>query len=147
MKSANTTLSKKTEKLFDIIDITDEVISFVDQSKIDNGLINVQTMHTTAMIILNENEPLLLEDIKKSLEEIASSKKEYSHDDFETRTVNMCEGECQNGHSHCKAIYLSSNATINLIDSKVQLGQWQRVLFIELDRSRDREIQIQVIGN
>ncbi len=103
-------------------------------------------MHTTAMLILNENEPLLLEDMKKNLESLASRKNNYDHDNFDIRTVNMCEDECANGHSHCKAMYLSPNVVLNLIKGKMQLGQWQRVLYIELDRSKKRDIQVAILG-
>ncbi len=146
MKTANKTVSKQTKGVFDFSDITEDVRSFVENSGIKNGLVNVQTMHTTAMIILNENEPLLLEDIKKNLERTAPVDAGYQHDNFEIRTVNMCDDECDNGHSHCKAIHLTPNVTINLIDEKLQLGQWQNILFVELDRSRPRKYQIQIIG-
>ena len=32
-------------------------------------------------------------------------------------------------------------------ESELQLGTWQRVLFIELDRERDRRWLVQVVGN
>ncbi len=146
MKFQSKNIVIKTKKLFEIRDITDKVLDFVKKSKINNGLINIQTMHTTAMLILNENEPLLLEDIKKNLEKIASNHEEYDHDNFDIRTVNMCDNECVNGHSHCKAIYLSPNVVLNLIKGKMQLGQWQRVLYIELDRSKERTIQVSILG-
>ncbi len=139
-------ITVKTKKLFEIIDVTDKVLDLVKKSKIKNGLVNIQTLHTTAMLILNENEPLLLEDIKKNLSKIASEKEVYDHDNFDIRTVNMCEDECENGHSHCKAIYLSPNVVLNLIENVTQLGQWQRVLYIELDRARERTIQVAVLG-
>ena len=146
MKSKNKIISYKTKDLFDINDITEEVKKFVQESGIKNGLVNIQNLHTTTALILNENEPLLLEDIKKHLETIAPQKLEYNHNDFSRRTVNVCDDECVNGHSHCKAIHLPSNVTLNLIDGKLQLGQWQNVLFIELDRARPRKVQIQIMG-
>ncbi len=147
MKFKSKTIKQKTKKLLEITDLTDKVLGFVENSGIKNGLVNIQTLHTTAMVILNENEPLLLQDIKKNLERLASTKDDYNHDNFEIRTVNMCEDECENGHSHCKAIYLTPNVVVNLIKGKLQLGQWQRVLFIELDRSRSREVQVVVMGD
>jgi secondary thiamine-phosphate synthase enzyme len=147
MKTANKILEYQTKKEFDFIDITEEVKKFVkEESQIKNGFINIQTLHTTAAIILNENEPLLLEDIKKNLERLSPGNIKYKHDDFTTRTVNMCPDECANGRSHCKAIYLPVNITLNLIDGKIQLGQWQSIMLLELDRSRSRKVQIQVIG-
>ncbi len=146
MKTKNKKFHYTSKEELDIIDLTDEINEFVKESDIKNGLVNIQTMHTTAMLALNENEPLLMQDMKKHLAEISPKSLTYNHDNFAIRTVNMCEGECANGHSHCKALHLLSNITLNLIDGKMQTGMWQRILFIELDRSRERKIQVQVIG-
>ncbi len=146
MKSANKTLQYQTKDIYDVIDITDDIKSFVKESGIKNGLINIQILHTSAGLLFNENEPLLLEDIKNNLERLAPQKLDYRHDDFSVRTVNLCDDECANGHAHCKAIYLQSTPTLNLINNEMQLGQWQRVMLIELDRSRPRKVQVQIIG-
>ena len=58
----------------------------------------------------------------------------------------MCDGECANGHSHCKAILMPTNVTLNLIDGKLKIGQWQRIFMLELDRSRPRKYQIHILG-
>lgn len=146
MKTTNKTLKIDTTGCLDFFDITEKVKKIVDKSGIENGLVNIQSMHTTAMLIINENEPLLLEDIKKNLSRLAPEDKDYRHDDFSVRTVNMCDDECANGHSHCKAIYLTPTNTVNLFKGKLQLGTWQRILFIELDRPRPRKVQVQIIG-
>jgi len=146
MKTAHKILEYQTKGLFDFIDITDEVKAFIKESGIKNGLVNIQTLHTTTSLILNENEPLLIEDIKSNLQRIAPNTFKYNHDDFGKRTVNLCNDECINGHSHCKAIHLPVNITLNLIDDEIQLGQWQRILFFELDKVRKRKVQIQIIG-
>ena len=142
----NKTIEIKSKEQFDIVDLTDEIASFVRENEIKNGLVNIQSLHTTAVVLVQENEPLLLEDIKKSLERIAPQNIDYNHDDFGRRTVNMCDDECRNGHSHCKAVCLPTSITLNLIDNKLQLGTWQRIMFIELDRARDRKIQVQILG-
>jgi len=146
MRNTHKTLEYQTKGLFDFIDITDGVKTFVKESGIQNGLVNVQTLHTTAGVLLNENEPLLIEDIKLHLEKTAPRDLKYNHDDFGRRKVNLCDEECINGHSHCKALHLPVNITLNLINGEIQFGQWQRILFIELDRARKRKVQIQAIG-
>ncbi len=146
MKILNKTFNYQTKGEYDFIDITNEVKDFVDNSGIKNGLVNIQILHTSAALMVNENEPLLIEDIKDNLEECSPKSKEYRHDNLSMRTVNVCDNECMNGHSHCKAIYLLMNATINLIDNKLQLGQWQNIMLVELDSSRPRNIQVQIIG-
>lgn len=142
----NKTIKIETEEQLQFFDITDKIKNFVEKSGVKNGLVNVQSMHTTATLIMNENEPLLIKDIKKNLSKIAPQDIDYNHDNFEIRTVNMCDDECANGHSHCKAIHLTPTNTINLLDGELQLGTWQRLLFIELDRARPRKIQIQIMG-
>jgi len=143
----NKTLSYKTKGEYEFEDITDEVVAFVEGSGVKNGLVNIQSLHTTAAVIVNENEPLLIEDMKNNFREIAKKDIYYGHNDFSVRTVNMCgPTECKNGHSHCLGAYLTSSITLNVIYGKVTFGEWQRVFLIELDHSRPRKVQMQVIG-
>ncbi|HQO27763.1 MAG TPA: secondary thiamine-phosphate synthase enzyme YjbQ [Candidatus Pacearchaeota archaeon] len=136
----------KTKELFDFIDLTDQIKDFLAGTGIKNGLVNIQCLHTSAALIVNELEPLLLEDIKANLQRTAPDNINYNHDDFDRRTVNMCPGECVNGHSHCKAIHLLPSVTLNFKEEQLQLGQWQRVILVELDRARPRTVQVQIIG-
>ena len=146
MKNVSRILDYQTKGEYDFIDFTEDVERFVSESPVKNGVVNVQILHTSAALILNENEPLLLEDMRASLDRIAPRDAQYQHDDFGKRTVNVCDDECVNGHSHCKAINLPVNITLNLIDGRLQLGQWQRIMLVELDRSRPRKVQVQVMG-
>lgn len=146
MRIKNKVLEYQTNGVFDFLDFTDEVKKFIKESGIKNGLVNIQILHTSSALIVNENEPLLKEDIKRHLEEIAPSSRNYQHDDFSKRTVNLCDDECKNGHAHCKAIHLLTSVTLNLIGGELQLGRWQRIMLLELDRSRPRKIQIQILG-
>lgn len=146
MASFHECLKLKTKGLFDFIDLTDVAKKIVEKSKIKNGLLNIQSKHTTVAVIVNENEPLLISDIKKTLEKLIPQKQKYQHDNFEIRTVNMCDGECANGHSHCKQLLLNSSYTFNIIKGKLDLGLWQRVFAVELDHSRSRDISFMAFG-
>ncbi|MCX6738295.1 MAG: secondary thiamine-phosphate synthase enzyme YjbQ [Candidatus Parcubacteria bacterium] len=146
MKVTYNTISLQTKGKLDIIDITKDVKDCIAQAEVKDGIINIQTMHTTAAVFVNENEPELLKDFKKHLNNIAPEAEKYCHDNFEIRTVNICEDECQNGHSHCKALHLPTNICLNIINNNLQLGKWQSILFIELDHARKRQIQLQIIG-
>ena len=138
--------STTTKEQFDFIDLTDLAQKIVQESKIKNGLLNIQSLHTTVAIIVNENEPLLISDMKKMLDRLIPQNIQYQHDNFEIRTVNLCNDECANGHAHCKAILLGPNKTLNIINGKIELGQWQRIFAVELDRSRPRKIALAVLG-
>jgi secondary thiamine-phosphate synthase enzyme len=146
MKIKKLKIKLKTEKQSAIRDLTSVIEEFVQKSKILNGLINIQSLHTTAAVFVNEKESGLLKDMIHHLEEIVPRKNKCVHDDFAIRTENLCEDECANGHSHLKAIHLPTSITLNIINGKIQFGRWQRILFIELDRSRDREISLLAIG-
>lgn len=146
MKIKNHIISLATKATLEFIDITDEILSAIKKCGIRNGIVNIQSLHTTMAIIVNEAEPLLIGDMKKMLERMAPETIKYDHDNFEIRTVNMCDGECQNGHSHCKALLLSPSQLLNIVDEKLQFGRWQRVFALELDRARPRQIALQIIG-
>lgn len=146
MKIKNHIISLATKATLEFIDITDEILSAIKKCGIRNGIVNIQSLHTTMAIIVNEAEPLLIGDMKKMLERMAPETMEYDHDNFEIRTVNMCDGECQNGHSHCKALLLSPSQLLNIVDEKLQFGRWQRVFALELDRARPRQVALQIIG-
>lgn len=146
MKFNNKAIKLKTKKTFDFINITAKVEDFVQETEVKNGFVNVQTLHTTTAIVVNEDEPLLKKDLERHLESFAPQKCDYHHDDFEVRTVNMCGDECANGHSHCKAIIMPTSVVLNIIGGKLQLGQWQQIFLLELDKSRNRTVQLQLLG-
>ena len=53
------------------IDVTDRVQGFIADAGVRVGVVNVQTLHTTSGIVVNEHEPLLLEDFQSLLEKAA----------------------------------------------------------------------------
>ena len=146
MKIINHIIKLKTTTTLDFIDITEKIQEKIKETGITEGVINVQSLHTTMAIIVNEAEPLLIADMKKLLEKLAPRTYKYMHDNFDIRTVNMCDGECANGHAHNKALHLPTSTMLNVIKNKLQLGTWQRIFAIELDRSRPRQIALQIIG-
>jgi secondary thiamine-phosphate synthase enzyme len=146
MKIVNHIIKLTTATTLDFIDVTDKIREKIKETGITDGVINIQSLHTTMAIIVNEAEPLLITDMKKLLEKLAPRTYQYAHDNFEIRTVNMCDGECANGHSHNKAIHLPTSTMMNIFKNDLQLGQWQRIFAIELDRSRPRSIALQIMG-
>jgi len=136
----------ETSDCLQFIDLTDRIVELVEDKGIRSGTVNVQTRHTTTAIMVNENEPLLLEDMRRTLERLAPRETEYAHNDFSIRTVNMQPDETENGHSHCKAMFLRTSETLNIIDGVIQLGRWQRIFLIELDGARSRSVSVLMMG-
>ena len=147
MKVKNFSLKVDTKDAPQLIDITDWVKGCVAESKVSNGMVLVYSRHTTAAVKINENEPLLIEDMAEFLERIAPRDAYYRHNDFSIRTVNMTEDESPNGHAHLQHLMLGCSETIPLIDGKIPFGQWQSIFFIELDHPRPREVMVQIVGD
>ena len=149
IKTSTQILKVNSQDAPDFVDITEEVFECINQSNINFGFVVVFSKHTTAGITIQENEPLLLEDMKRLLEKIAPKDDPYKHNDFSVRTVHMHDDECPNGHSHCQQLMIGSSETIPIIDAKLSLGKWQRIFMVELDDGRrefNREITVQILG-
>ena len=128
-------------------DITEDVRAVVADSGVSFGHVTIFSCHTTAAIRINENEPLLLRDMARTLRQIAPSNAYYEHNDFGRRTVNMNPDECANGHAHCQHLFLSTSESIPIIDGKPMLGTYQSVFLIELDHPKVRQVLVTVVGN
>ncbi|HIM37471.1 MAG TPA: YjbQ family protein [Dehalococcoidia bacterium] len=146
MKHQSFCLRVDTEKAPQFIDITDWVSQCVAQSEVRNGFAVVYSKHTTAAIKINENEPLLLEDMSRFLERLSPREGCYAHNDFSIRTVNMTPDEAPNGHAHLQHLLLGTSETVPVIDGLMQFGRYQSIFFIELDHPRPREVMVQVVG-
>lgn len=146
MRVINHVINLSTKAQLEFIDLTDKICSLVKTSAIENGLVNIQSLHTTMAVIVQEAEPLLISDLKKTLEKVAPQKADYVHDNFEIRTVNMNPSERKNGHSHCKCLFLTPNVILNICQKKLQVGRWQSVFAVELDGERERKVSVQILG-
>lgn len=136
----------ETDEHLQFLDVTTLVAEQVRRSGVTHGLVNVQTRHTTTAVVVNENEPLLIDDLKRHLENWAPRHASYRHNDLAARGLDDPPGERLNGHSHHQAVILGSSETLNVVNGRICLGDWQRIFLVELDGSRERRISITVIG-
>ena len=146
MKTRSFRKRVKTTCAPEFIDITDWVAECVAESQIANGFAVVYSKHTTAAVKINENEPLLLDDMAGFLEKIFPRDHSYQHNNFEIRTVNMNENESPNGHAHLQHLLMGTSETVPVMDGQMQFGTYQSIFFIELDRPRPREVLVQIVG-
>ena len=113
--------------------ITGKVQDIIKKSKIKNGICTVFAVGATGSIIVNEDEPMLLEDLRNSLEVVSESDKIYHH--------------TGNAYSHIRSALLGSSQTIPVKDSELTLGTWQDIMVANFDtREREREIVVTIIG-
>lgn len=122
-----------TNKKFQIIDITPKINEL---TVIEEGIVNIFSKHSTSAIVVNENEKGLLDDFEFMLENLIDDKYSWQHDRIDN-----------NATSHLKSFLLSSSETLPVKNSKLDLGTWQSVFFVELDGPRSsRTVNLTFIG-
>lgn len=122
-----------TKSRIEIIDITNEVEELVKKSEIDDGIALVYTRHTTTGLVINEAERGLLEDILNVIQKIVPPDS-YKHDRIDN-----------NADAHLRATLLGNSVVIPVSNKKLELGTWQRILFVELDGPRTRRVLVKVV--
>jgi secondary thiamine-phosphate synthase enzyme len=135
-----------SEERTQFIDLTEWVGRCLRQARIGHGIAVVRVLHTTAAIVINENEPLLLGDLKAMLERLAPEGEAYAHDDPLRRRVNVEPEERRNGHAHARALLLGESKQISVLEGALELGRWQSIFLVELDGPRRRTISVTVMG-
>ncbi|MFY9200990.1 MAG: secondary thiamine-phosphate synthase enzyme YjbQ [Methanosarcina flavescens] len=127
-------LKIKTSKRVELVDITSEVQEEVRKSEISEGICLISTQHTTAGIIINENETGLKEDILDLLNKLVPAGAGYRHDRID-----------DNADSHLRAILLGASESLPVSEGKLKLGTWQRIFFAEMDGPRTRTVNITLL--
>ncbi len=135
MNIVHETFGVSTRKRNELVDITSEVASIVQKSKIKDGDVVVYCPHTTAAITINENaDPSVVHDILLTLQElIPEHRPGYRHG----------EG---NSDAHVKSSILGCSEQILISKGNLQLGTWQGIYFCEFDGPRSRNVIVQVRG-
>ena len=129
------TLSVKSRKRLDSLDMTKEVSEIVSLSGTKEGICLVFTGHTTVGLSLNEcHDPYIGIDIQDALEEMVP-KRSYHHDK-----------EDGNTRAHIKSALIGNSITIPISSRRLCLGRWQGIWMLDFDGPRDREIVVKIIG-
>ena len=128
-------LDVETDKRVEIIDITPQLKSALVKTGMKTGVVHVFSKHSTAGIVINENEKGLVEDFKDALESLVPQNREYRHNRIDN-----------NADAHIRSFITGSSATVPVENSALSLGTWQSVFFVELDGPRSRKVTLTFIG-
>ncbi len=133
------TFELKTKSYCDVINISQQVQDAISNSGIKNGIVNVHVAGSTGAISTTEYEPGLVQhDIEELFETIIPYKKNYKH--------HNTWGD-HNGAGHLRSFLIKTSQTFPFQNSKLLLGTWEQIVFIESDeKSRHREITLTIIG-
>jgi secondary thiamine-phosphate synthase enzyme len=116
-------------------DLTDVIQKVVAESRVESGLCHIFVPHTTAALLINENDDRALhKDLDNFLKELAPRDREYFHND----------GNCD---AHLKASLIGCSKTLFIENGRLVLGQWQGIYFCEFDGPRRRGLRVKVVAD
>ena len=121
-----------------IENITKRVADAVSTSQLTGGIAVVFIKHTTAAVMVIEDEPGIRADTKTIWERLIPPDSQWQHN-----TLN----EDDNAHSHLRAHLQGCSVTVPFSGGSLLLGTWQQIVVVDFDtRARTRDLIIQLIG-
>ena len=123
--------------------ITDKVKEIVANSKIKNGMVTVETKHTTTGISVNEALECLESDIDEFLKRIIPEDHPYAHCHM-LRDYGSTGG---NPTGHLKAMLVGNHCHFPIVEGKIISGGAQDVYFYEFDGPSQRNINVIITGD
>ena len=128
----NTILSVKTTNKTHLLEITNDIESYVRSTGIEDGLCLLFVPHTTAAVTINENaDPSVKADIRMVLDSMVPWEAPYKH----------LEG---NSPAHIKATLVGASELVAIEKGRLVLGRWQGIFFCEFDGPRQRKLHVKV---
>ena len=122
-----------------IENITKAIEEAVAGTRLKAGLVNVFVKHTTASVMIIEDEPGIRADTKTFWERTVPAGPNWQH--------NARNPGEDNGHSHLRGQLQGPSLTVPFSNGIMLLGTWQQIVLIDFDtRARTREVIIQILG-
>ncbi len=121
------------------VNITPQVQRCVEASGVQEGLCLVNSMHITASVFINDDEPGLHHDFGVWLEKLAPFNPDpnvYHH----TRT-----GE-DNADAHLKRQVMGREVVVAITGGKLDFGPWEQIFYGEFDGQRPKRVLVKIIG-
>jgi secondary thiamine-phosphate synthase enzyme len=126
-------IALKSKHRSEVIEITNEVQEAVIKSGIKDGVVVVYTPHTTAGVMLFENQdPNLHRDILGKMGEIAPLNAKYAH-------VGT------NADAHIKSAITGASLMVIVENAQIITGKWQGIFFVDYDGPREREVLLKFL--
>ena len=126
------TLTLKTTRRTELVDITAEIARRVESSGVVGGICLLYVPHTTAGIVINEgDDPDVARDIEAALDRMVPRNAGYKHG----------EG---NADAHIKSSLVGVSQTLPIRNGQLVLGRWQAIFFCEFDGPRQREVRLSI---
>jgi secondary thiamine-phosphate synthase enzyme len=130
-----------TEDRLQLINISDRINEVVRKSGIREGLVHLQSLHTTTAVFLSEWQDALVQDVRAFFSDLVTSTAYYRHND-----PDYSDCERKNADAHLRGMVMGQTLSLQVRNSSVLLGTWQSIILAEFDGPRSRSVSIQVSG-
>tara|TARA_Y100000590_G_scaffold285367_1_gene321146 strand:+ start:13 stop:432 length:420 start_codon:yes stop_codon:yes gene_type:complete len=123
-----------------LYDFTSKTVSWLNELEIKNGLLNINILHTSASLTIQENaDPDVLHDLKNFFHKLVPmDNKLYKH---------TTEGK-DDMPAHIKSALTNNQLTLSIKNKKLMLGTWQGLyLFEHRIEKHTRTLSHHLIGN
>jgi secondary thiamine-phosphate synthase enzyme len=130
-----------TSDRMQLINVTDRINEIVRKSGIREGIVHLQSLHTTTAVFLNEWQDALLHDVRQFLDDLVSRENSWRHND-----PRFSDCERRNADSHLRGMIMGQSLSLQVRNSAVLLGTWQSIILAEFDGPRSRSMSVQVSG-
>ena len=131
------TMETKGQGLYNF---TNKTLNWLNKQKINNGILNINILHTRASLVIQENaDPDVLHDLKFFFDKLVPmDNKLYKH---------TTEGK-DDMPAHIKSALTNNQITLSIKDKKLILGTWQGLyLFEHRLEKHTRILSHHLIGN
>ena len=127
-------ITLSTRAKTEVINVTDQLAALVNG--LTNGIALFYTPHTTAALLVCEDDEELRRDLVRVAEEWLKGLRPFAH----TRNNNP------NAEAHIFSAFGGTSLTVALENGRLDLGKYQNILLLEMDGPKEREIRCQVVG-
>lgn len=117
----------ETDERLETVDITAQIEAVIPED-CSAGICSVYVRHTTAAVIVQENEPRLRSDIETLLADLVPDDG-HAHDTLD-----------ENADAHLRATLLGREVTVPVTDGALSPGTWGSLLLVECDGPRSRTV-------
>lgn len=131
----------KTAERLDLVNLTSTLREFVESIGIEDGHLQVSSLHTTAGLLINEWQDALLNDVRGLIERMVPRESYYRHNDPE-----FSDCDRHNADSHLRNVVVGQHLVIPISQGQLVLGRWQSVILAEFDGPNERSVFIQALG-
>jgi secondary thiamine-phosphate synthase enzyme len=126
-----------TNDRMQLLNITERI----RKSGVRDGLVHLQSLHTTSAVFINEWQDALVHDVKSFFEQVVLREQYYRHND-----PDHSDCERKNADSHLRGMLMGQTLCLQVRNASVLLGTWQSIIFAEFDGPRSRSLAVQVSG-